>query len=148
MLLGWHRAHIIKISEEEAQYLTGESDLIRAGRSLWHDRLKLITVTLGRHGCIYLTSRFQGTMDGIAADTVDITGAGDGLLAGLLRGLLDDPGALDDEPRLREVCRLANIVGALTTTERERYRRCPISPGSRAFSLEPKREDEAAGAMR
>jgi fructokinase len=118
MLLGWSRAHIIKVSEEEAQYLTGESDLIRAGRSLWHDRLKLMTITLGRHGCIYLTSQFEGTVAGIAVEAVDTTGAGDGFLAGLLGGLLKDPGAFDDEPRLREVCRFANITGALTTTER------------------------------
>lgn len=118
IMLGWPRAHIIKISEDEAQYLTGESDLIRAGRSLWHDRLKLMTITLGCNGCIYLTSRFEGMVAGITVETVDTTGAGDGFLAGLLRGLLEDPNALDDEPRLREVCRFANIVGALTTTER------------------------------
>lgn len=118
IMLGWPRAHIIKISEDEAQYLTGESDLIRAGRSLWHDRLKLMTITLGCNGCIYLTSRFEGMVAGITVETVDTTGAGDGFLAGLLRGLLEDPNALDDESRLREVCRFANIVGALTTTER------------------------------
>jgi fructokinase len=117
-MLGWPHAHIIKVSEDEAQYLTGESDLIRAGRSLWHDRLKLMTITLGRHGCIYLTSRFEGAVAGIAVEAIDTTGAGDGFLAGLLRGLLMDPGAFEDDARLREVCRFANIVGALTTTER------------------------------
>jgi fructokinase len=29
-----------------------------------------------------------------------------------------DPGALDDELRVREICRFANIVAALTTTGR------------------------------
>jgi fructokinase len=118
MLLGWPRANIIKVSEEEARYLTGETDLIRAGRSLWHDRLQLMTITLGHRGCIYLTSRFEGLMDGIAVEPVDTTGAGDGFFAGLLRGVLMDPGALDDELRLREICRFANIVAALTTTGR------------------------------
>ena len=57
-------------------------------------------------------------MDGIAVEPVDTTGAGDGFFAGLLRGVLMDPGALDDELRLREICRFANIVAALTTTGR------------------------------
>ncbi len=99
-------------------YLTGERDLVRAGRSLWHDRLRLMAITLGCRGCIYLTPRFDGLMDGLAVDPLDTTGAGDGFLAGLLRGVLTDPGAIDDEPRLRGICRFANVVGALATTAR------------------------------
>jgi fructokinase len=52
-------------------------------------------------------------------DSVDTTGAGDGFVAGLLKGLLHDPGALENEAQLRAVCRYANAVGALTTTGRE-----------------------------
>jgi fructokinase len=59
MRLGWPRANIVKISEEEARYLTGESDLVRAGRGLWHDRLRLMAITLGCNGCIYLTPRIR-----------------------------------------------------------------------------------------
>lgn len=118
MRLGWPHANIVKISEEEARYLTGESDLVRAGRSLWHERLRLMAITLGCNGCLYLTPRFHERVKGLAVDPVDTTGAGDGFLAGLLRGVLMDPGALDDETRLRGIVRFANVVGALATTAR------------------------------
>ena len=49
---------------------------------------------------------------------VDTTGAGDGFVAGLLKGLLEHPLAVRDEALLRSICRYANAVGALTTTER------------------------------
>lgn len=147
IMLGLPRAHIVKISEEEAQYLTGESDLIRAGRSLWHDRLKLMTITLGPHGCVYLTPGFEGKVSGIAVDAVDTTGAGDGFLAGLLRGVLQDPNAFDDEPRLREICRFANIVGALTTTERGAIPALPDLARVESFFTRTDREDAASGAM-
>jgi fructokinase len=49
---------------------------------------------------------------------VDTTGAGDGFVAGLLKGLHEHPQAAQDESLLREICRYANAVGAITTTER------------------------------
>ena len=48
---------------------------------------------------------------------VDTTGAGDGFVAGLLAGLLAHDRFLDQDA-LAEICRFANVVGALTTTER------------------------------
>ncbi len=57
-------------------------------------------------------------MAGFAVDAVDATGAGDGFMAGLLQGLLAEPDILHDETRLRQLCRFANAVGALTTCQR------------------------------
>ncbi|MCB1822039.1 MAG: fructokinase, partial [Candidatus Competibacteraceae bacterium] len=42
----------------------------------------------------------------------------DGFVAGLLQGVLADPTIVRDEARLRELCRFANAVGALATTQR------------------------------
>jgi fructokinase len=48
---------------------------------------------------------------------VDTTGAGDGFVAGLLAGLLGHA-AFPDDDALAGICRFANAVGAITTTER------------------------------
>jgi fructokinase len=56
---------------------------------------------------------------------VDATGAGDGFVAGLLQGIVQDPSTLGDEQKLRQLCRFANAVGALTTT---RYGAIPALP--------------------
>ena len=57
-------------------------------------------------------------MPGFTVSAVDTTGAGDGFVAGLLKGLLTQPDATTNEDHLRAICRYANAVGALTTTRR------------------------------
>ena len=114
----WPLAHVIKVSEEELIFIADTGDPVEAARKLWHSHLRLLVVTQGRRGCRYVTPRFSGTVPGFAVQTVDTTGAGDGFVAGLLKGLLDHPGAFDDESQLRAICRYANAVGALTTTRR------------------------------
>ena len=118
MLSVWEQAELIKVSEEELTFLTGETDPARAVEKLWHKDLQLLVVTLGKGGCIYFTPDFQGTVPGFSVKAIDTTGAGDGFVAGLLRGLLNKPDALHSETELRSACRFANAVGALTTTQR------------------------------
>ena len=118
LLLGLQQAHIVKISDDECAFLTGLSDLEQACRALWHDGLKLMVATRGRAGCVYVTPRFSGEVAGFKVDTVDATGAGDGFVAGLLQGVLADPTVIEQEARLRALCRFANAVGALTATQR------------------------------
>ena len=118
--LGWPEADVVKVSEEELEFLTGDPNPADAARKLWHDRLRLLAVTRGHLGCRYFTATSSGEVASFAVAAVDTTGAGDGFMAGLLRGLLlDGPeAAVRDETRLRAICRFANAVGALTTTER------------------------------
>ena len=118
MLLGLSKAHIVKLSDDESEFLTGLSDLKAACQALWHEDLKLMVVTRGRAGCVYFTPSFTGMVESFSVKAVDATGAGDGFVAGLLQGLLADPSTFQDEARLRELCRFANAVGALATTER------------------------------
>ncbi len=118
LLLGLSKAHIVKLSDDESEFLTGLSDLKAACQALWHQDLKLMVVTRGRAGCVYFTPSFTGTVESFTVEAVDATGAGDGFVAGLLQGLLADPSTFQDEARLRELCRFANAVGALATTER------------------------------
>ncbi len=118
MLLGWPHAQIIKVSEEELFFLAEMDDVDAAIERLWHADLRLLIITRGRAGCRYVTSRFAGDVAGFAVPTVDTTGAGDGFVAGLLKGLLETADGFDDEEALQRICRYANAVGALTTTER------------------------------
>lgn len=118
MLLGLKKAHVIKLSDDESEFLTGTDKLEDACKALWHDELKLMVITRGRAGCVYFTPAFSGVVESFKVEAVDATGAGDGFVAGLLQGLLADPATFGDEARLRELCRFANAVGALATLER------------------------------
>lgn len=118
LLSVWDQADIIKVSEEELDFLSGYENTSQAAEALWHDRLKLLLVTRGKKGCTYITKEFQGDVPGFRVEPVDTTGAGDGFVAGMLMGLLENPDAWEQEDRLSEICRFANAVGALVTMER------------------------------
>jgi fructokinase len=137
LLLGISKADVVKISDEELRFLTGSDDPAAARQELWHDRLELLVVTLGSAGCVYFTPAFDGVVVGFSVAAIDATGAGDGFVAGLLHGLLTDRGVPDEAARLRELCRLANAVGALTTTERGAIPALPTMERVRAFLAGP-----------
>jgi fructokinase len=127
------QAQVVKISDEELRFLTGSDDPAAARQQLWHDRLQLLMVTLGAAGCVYFTPDFEGVVVGFSVDAVDATGAGDGFVAGLLHGLIADPSVVRDQQRLREICRFACAVGALTTTERGAIPALPAHERVRQF---------------
>ena len=118
ILEAWPLAQVIKISEDELIFLSGQDDLAAGARDLWHDQLKLLVVTRGSVGCTYFTPDHNGEVSGFPVQAVDTTGAGDGFVAGLLKGLFENLGHELDQATLIEICRYANAVGALTTTQR------------------------------
>ncbi len=110
---GLARATIVKLSDEELEFLTGSADAVVAGRSLWHDALRALVVTHGAKGSTCLTRNEHVRVSGFPVRAVDTTGAGDAFMAGFLSGLLTTP----DAPPA-ELCRFANAAGALATTQR------------------------------
>jgi len=117
MLSIWDQADMIKVSEEELVFLTGSADVEKAVADLWHDRLKLLVVTLGGQGCRFFTPDFSGEVPGFQVKAIDTTGAGDGFVAGLISGLINKPQAWQVKDQMAEICLRANAVGALTTTQ-------------------------------
>jgi fructokinase len=118
MLEGWRFAQIAKVSRDELTFLSDQNDLEAAAKALWHERLRLLVVTEGAHGCWYATSQDKGHVPGHCVRAVDTTGAGDGFVAGFLAGLLENESAWTSTSDLEKVLRFANAVGALTTTQR------------------------------
>lgn len=117
ILDGMARADVVKLSDDELDFMTG-SRSADAIRSFWRDGLKLVVLSLGSEGCIAVTERGEQVIRSISVDAVDTTGSGDAFVAGLLAGLSENPGLLDDDQAIAATCRLANIAGALTATAR------------------------------
>jgi fructokinase len=138
MLAAWPFADLIKVSEEELEFLTGNANIEAAARSLWSDRLKLLVVTLGPAGCMYFTPEANGAVPGFAVHPVDTTGAGDGFVAGLFAGLLDC-GLTWDAADLQRALRLGNAVGALATTQKGAIPALPTRERVEAFLQEAAR---------
>ena len=115
---GLRRAQVVKLSVDELDFLTGMRSPGAVREQLWHERLALVALTSGAQGCVALTRTGEHTVPSIEVPTIDTTGAGDGFVAGLLAGIVDDPSVLEDDTALVERCRFANVVGAITTTGR------------------------------
>ena len=113
----WNRAHLIKISDDELEFLTGSREL-EAARSLVHPELRLLTVTLGAGGVAWFAGDRSGRVDGFEVAVADTTGAGDAFVAGLLAAVHGDPELLSDanDAALAAALRRANAYAALTTT--------------------------------
>lgn len=133
MLHGWQYAQLVKVSEEELRFLSGQEDLLAGAHALWTPRLRLLVITQGPAGCMYVTPRHHGQVAGFQAQPVDTTGAGDGFVAGLLTGLLDADFPWDDIPALEQALRLGNAVGALATMQRGAIPALPTRAAAEAF---------------
>ncbi|MFN8560121.1 MAG: PfkB family carbohydrate kinase [Anaerolineae bacterium] len=124
MLAGLDYAHIVKVSDEELEFLTDGSD----PAPLWRDGLRLIVVTHGAGGATLHTRGGAIHVPGYRVQAVDTTGAGDGFVAGLLVGLLEQ-----GWDALPEIGRFANAVGAITTTGRGAIPSLPTRAQVEAF---------------
>ena len=118
ILEGLKRAHIVKMSDDELEFLTGQRDAASMRAQFWRDDLKLAVLSLGKEGSIIMREDRDDHVRSFPVTPVDATGAGDGLVAGLLAGLVDDPSIIDDDDAILACIRFANAVGAITTTIR------------------------------
>jgi fructokinase len=114
---GLAKAHLAKLSDDELEFLTGSREP-EAARALWHDRLRLLTVTRGGAGSAWLTPDAGGSVPSFKVAAVDTTGAGDAFMAGLIAGVLAEGGSVTEPSRLERILRSANAMGAITTTSR------------------------------
>ncbi len=119
---GLDGAHLLKISDDELEFLTGGSD----PAPLWREGMKLIVVTRGAGGATAYTRTEQVDQPGFAVQSVDTTGAGDGFVAGMLVGQIEGMA-------LPDMLRFACAVGAITTTGRGAIPSLPTRAQVEAF---------------
>ncbi|URD83354.1 ribokinase [Musa troglodytarum] len=91
----WDQADIIKVSDVELEFLTGQDSVEdEVAMQLWRPTLKLLLVTLGEKGCKYYTEDFHGIVESFAVKQIDTTGAGDAFVGALLRRVVQDQSVL------------------------------------------------------
>ncbi len=83
------KVDILFANDEEIRMLTGETNLIRAGRKILTSGPRLVVTKKGEHGALVFSRRFVfGVLANPCEDVVDPTGAGDSFAGGFL-GYLD-----------------------------------------------------------
>ena len=125
---GLGHADIVKIADNELEFLTGETDFHKGSANL-RDRfpnIRLLNVTAGPDGsyCYYGNTRVYVPAF-LLGDTIETTGAGDTFCACVLHDILKN--GLDDrsEDSLRGMLRFANAAAYLVTTKKGAIRSMP-----------------------
>lgn len=120
MLWGLSRADVVKISDEEVEFLFGLGVREGAEYILRQYPVKLLFVTCGPDGCFFKNKAAEGMVPGLSdIKVVDTTGAGDIFGGSALWKLLQlegDPATLD-AAQLTEVVRFACTSAGLSTTK-------------------------------
>lgn len=124
---GIRQCDILKIADNEIQWLTGKEDYDEGVREISHrSNAKLINVTLGREGSIsYYENRKVFVPAFVNEATVDTTGAGDTFCACVLGYVLRH--GLDGltEENVREMLLFANAAASIVTTRKGAIRSMP-----------------------
>ena len=120
ILLGLPTADILKVSEEELQFITGQTDRATGMRALRARGIPVVVVTLGAAGCAYAWGEWSGEVPGRPALAVDTTGAGDAFVAGMLFRLArrDVPPTDLAHEEVQDILAFANAVAARVVTRR------------------------------
>lgn len=112
-------ADIVKVSEEEALFLTGKHSPAEAMRQLFEENpMRLLFVTLGPRGCLACTENADCYLPTFDTACIDTTGSGDAFFGSVLWWLFKNNGQLNalTKSDLEELVRLGNAAGSLAAT--------------------------------
>ena len=127
-------AHVVKVSNDDLEYLEPGADPVAAARRLLEDGPRVALLTLGGDGAMIVTADASEQVAAPAITVVDTIGAGDAFGGGFLaywkiKGL--DCDALADAAAVRKATSFACVVAARTCERPGRPRRgCQTSTAS------------------
>ena len=127
VLYGMEHCHILKISDNEIQWLTGESDY-SDGVKWIHERyqIPLILVSMGKNGSrAYYNGKMIEVKPFLQKNTIETTGAGDTFCGCVLHYICEHGLEELTEENLREMLIFANAAASIITTRKGALRVMP-----------------------
>lgn len=124
---GLGKCDVLKISDNEIQWLTGENDFTAGVKKIREEfPIPLILVSMGRDGSrAYYGDHYVEVAPFLQENTIETTGAGDTFCACVLNYVLEhDLEALSDE-QLKEMLTFANAAASIITTRKGALRVMP-----------------------
>ena len=124
---GLGKCDVLKISDNEIQWLTGEEDFTAGVKKIREEfPIPLILVSMGRDGSrAYYGDHYVEVAPFLQKNTIETTGAGDTFCACVLNYVLEhDLEALTDE-QLKEMLTFANAAASIITTRKGALRVMP-----------------------
>lgn len=124
---GLAQCDILKISDNEIQWLTGEDDFTAGVRKIREEfPIPLILVSMGKEGSrAYYKDGFVEVAPFLQEHTIETTGAGDTFCACILNYVLDHGLADLTQEQLQEMLTFANGAASIITTRKGALRVMP-----------------------
>lgn len=118
-IYGLEHCDILKISDNEIEWLTGEKDYKKAAERLKakYD-IPLILVSLGKNGSMAFSDAAFAEVQGYTVNTIETTGAGDTFCACVLHYILEKGFRAYKKQELEEMLTFANAAAAIVTTRK------------------------------
>ncbi len=126
MEYGFQFCDILKISDNEIQFVSGKEDYDEGIRYLQEKyRIPLILLTMGKDGSRAYYKGMRVERGGFQCKTIETTGAGDTFCGSSLNYILDHDFENLTEDQLGEMLTFANAAAALVTTRKGAIRAMP-----------------------
>lgn len=116
-------SNIVKISDEELEFITGIKDEKEALDSLLTDDVKVIIYTKGTNGAEFITKERVIFSPSFKVSAQDTTGAGDSFIGSLLYQVAEGEYSLEElvtlsEEKVQEILTFSNATAALTVCKK------------------------------
>lgn len=116
LMLG--EADVVKLSEEELEFITGEKELDAGVKKLSSYDIPFLIITMGADGSYVFTGEARQYVPAMKVQAVDTTGAGDAFVSGILYSIHEHKGgieslSIDEAVRM---ARFASVSGALAAS--------------------------------
>lgn len=127
ILYGMQHCQILKISDNEIQWLTGEQDFDQAAEAIRERfEIPLILLSMGKQGSrAYMGSRRVEEQAYIQKNTIETTGAGDTFCACVLHYVLEHGWRDYENSELSGMLQFANAAASIVTTRKGALRVMP-----------------------
>lgn len=127
ILYGMQHCRILKISDNEIQWLTGEQDFDKAvGVIRERFEIPMILLSMGKQGSrVYMGSRRVEAQAYNQKNTIETTGAGDTFCACVLNYVLEHGWRDYEKNELSEMLQFANAAASIVTTRKGALRVMP-----------------------
>ncbi|MFS0821219.1 aminoimidazole riboside kinase [Bacillus sp. 1P02SD] len=128
-------ADVVKLSEVELEFITGETDIERGVEKLAEYNIPLLFITLGKDG---VHAFYKGESIFVKAqkvESVDTTGAGDAFVSGLLYQFSERDKKVTDYTldEIKEITTFASVSGALAVSQKGAMSALPTIDQVQAF---------------
>lgn len=134
MEYGFSHCDILKISDNEIQFVSGKEDYDEGIRYLQEKyKIPLILLTMGRDGSRAYYRDICVERKGRTVDTIETTGAGDTFCGSSLNYILEHEFEKMTEEQLAEMLDFANAAAAVITTRKGAIRAMPEADEVRAL---------------